>query len=154
MATTIAPGIGTKLYVSNALPATENQAGYEALTWTAVGEVTELPEHGPSHEVVTHVPLATGITQKFHGVKNNGSMAVPYAVDRDDAGQVIVNTILTTRNRASFKIEWPDNPGGTGTADYFQGKVMSATRGASSGAASAGNMQIEIETDFVTVAAS
>lgn len=154
MATEVAPGIGTILYVSNAKPATENAAGYEALTWTAVGEVTELPEHGPASEVVTHVPLATGITQKYHGTLNYGSLAVPYAVDRDDAGQVIMNTVMNTKVRASFKVAWADNPGGTsGTVDYYQGKVFSGTRAASSGGANSGSFQVEFETAPVTVAA-
>ena len=86
--------IGTKFSVSATLPTTlddDDTTGYASLTGTLVGEVTEVPEYGGQAATVEHTPLATGITRKFHGAINYGSLTVPLALDRDDAGQAILS---------------------------------------------------------------
>jgi hypothetical protein len=147
MSDDLSPGIGTILSVVAAVPATNDDAGFGALTLVPVGEITEVPEYGPTSEVVTHVPLATGITAKYHGAINMGSITVPLAIDRADAGQVILRAAEVSRDRISFGITYPD-----GTIEYFQGKVFSFTIGASAGAVVSGNCNIEIETRPVIVA--
>lgn len=146
MSDTLKPGLGTFLAISDDIPATDDVAGYTAVgvVFTTIGEVTEIPEFGPAHEVVTHVPLATGITAKYHGAKNNGSLTVPMALDIDDAGQTLAKTALANKARHSFRVTYAD-----GSIDFFQGKVMSFTRGASIGAVVTASVMIEIETDIV-----
>lgn len=148
MADQLSPGIGTFISASAATPATADAAGYGALAFTEIGEVTEVPSYGPQHETVTHVPLKTGITAKYHGVLNYGSLDLPIALDRNDAGQIICRDALDNRTRISFRVTYPD-----GTIEYFQGKVMSFTRGASTGAVVGGQLMIEIETPNIEVAA-
>jgi Lambda phage tail tube protein, TTP len=143
MSDTLKPGLGAVLAISVALPADETIAGYEALTWLVVGEVTDIPEFGPAHEVVTHIPLATGITAKYHGAKNNGSITVPMALDVADPGQAIVRSALLNKKRHSFSVTYID-----GAVDYFQGKVFSFTRGANISAVVTASVNIEIETDI------
>ncbi len=154
MTDTVTPGIGTRLYASASLPATANEAGYEALTWTEVGEITEVPEYGGSAEVVNHTPLATGITQKYHGAVNYGSLSIPLAYNSNDAGQIILETARKNRNRIAFKVGFPKiDPGSTaGAIDYFQGKVFGFTKSASGGAVVSGSVNVEIETEIVGVA--
>lgn len=146
MSDTLKPGLGTFLAISDDLPATEDVAGYTAVgvVFVTIGEVTEIPEFGPAHEVVTHVPLSTGLTAKYHGAKNNGSLTVPMALDISDAGQTLAKTALANKDRHSFRVTYAD-----GSIDFFQGKVMSFTRGASIGAVVSASVMIEIETDIV-----
>lgn len=146
MADTLKPGLGTTIGVSATLPATADLAGYQAvgMTYTAIGEVTEIPSYGAEHEVVTHTPLATGVTAKYHGSLNYGSITVPMALDQSNAGQTALKTALTNKSRVAFKVSYAD-----GTADYFQGKVMSFRRAASLGEVVTAEVMIEIETPIV-----
>lgn len=141
-------GIGTFFAASASTPATEDASGYGAQTWTDVGELTDVPEYGPNHDVVTHTPISTGIKQKYHGATDNGSLALPVALDPDDAGQNIMRAALVSKDRISFRVTYAD-----GTIDYVQGKVFSFTKGASVSGVVPSNTKIEFETDIVTVAA-
>jgi hypothetical protein len=145
--------IGTKLYVSATLPTTlDNNAGtgYPSLTPTLVGEVTEIPEFGGQAATVEHTPLATGVVVKFHGAINSGSMSIPLALNRGDAGQTILKAAFASRAQIAFIVEYPD-----GTKDCFLGKVMSEVkRAASVGNVVSGNVMVEIDTPFVELAAA
>lgn len=144
MADDLKPGLGTVFAISATLPASETDTAYAALTWVTVGEVTDIPAFGPAHEVVTHVPLSTGITAKYHGAKNNGSVTIPMALDPTDTGQTALKSALASKDRVAFKVAYAD-----GTNDYFSGKVFSFTRGASIGSVVTAEVMIEIETDIV-----
>lgn len=145
MSDNLNPGLGTTIEISDSAPASEDLIGYEALSFTAIGEVTEIPEFGPSHETVEHTALVDGVVKKYHGSLNNGSLTTPMALDYADAGQDLARAALAAKARQSFKVAYAD-----GTADYFQGKIMSFTRAASIGSVVISNVQIEIETDLVT----
>lgn len=139
------PGLGATLSVSASLPNDQLLATYQTLaTFIKVGHLEDIPEYGPSHTVVTHTPLETGIVAKYHGEKNNGSLTVPMGYDEDDAGQEDLIDALVGKERVAFRIQFPD-----GTADFFQGKVMSATKMANIGSVVMRNVNIEIETDIV-----
>lgn len=116
---TVATSAGTILSVSAGIPATFNKAGYEALTFTAVGEITDLGEFGLENTLVTHNPIGTRVTQKFKGSQNMGSMALTLGLDNADAGQIIMNAANVSDADYSFKVEIQD-----GTVYYFQAKVM------------------------------
>lgn len=126
MATT--EGIGGYVSVSAAAPATYDPTGYAALTWTEVGEVTEIPEHGPEHAENTHTPLKTGIVDKFHGELNYGSVSLPMALDMADPGQTILRDALASKAAISFRMTYSD-----GAVEYTTGKVFSFKRSASVG---------------------
>lgn len=153
MTDTVTPGIGTTLYASAALPAIATEAGYEALTWTAVGEVTEIPEYGGSAEVISHTPLATGVTQKYHGPVNFGSLQIPLAFNSNDAGQAILEAARKNRNRIALKIAFPkiDPLSTDGAVDYVQGKVFGFTKSASGSGVVSGSVNIEFETEITSV---
>lgn len=112
---------GTTIAISATLPATFNQAGFEALTFTTIGEVTNVEGNvGRTYNLVTHNPLATRATVKKKGSYNSGSLTCPLAIDRDDAGQLIAQDALLSDNDYAFAITEQD-----GTVRYFQGIVMS-----------------------------
>lgn len=114
---------GCILAVSVALPATVDAAGFAALSYTTVGELTDIPEFGAETTVVTHDPLASGTTQKLKGQTNNGSQSLGGALDEDDAGQLILisaNEGADKDNDVSVKITYPD-----ASVRYYYGKVFS-----------------------------
>jgi len=144
---------GTVLSVSSGAPATYDEAGFEAMTFTVVGEVTSVPSHGAEFSLVTHNPLADRITRKLKGSKNNGSMTIPMALDTSDAGQDIMRDHadgLNVDDKASFRVEYPD-----GGAEYFTGLVMSfTTAGDGVDSILAAEAMVEIDDNVVSVAAA
>jgi len=141
-------GIGGFLSVSAATPATFDAAGYAALTWTEVGEASEVPEFGATYSAVTFTPLKTGIVNKFHGELNYGSVTVPLGYDSADAGQIILIGALASKDEISFRETRSD-----GTTRYIMGKVMSFPRGQSVGSVNMASCNIEFTTADVEVAA-
>lgn len=143
---------GTVLKVFAGAPATFDKVGYEALALVAVGEVTDLPEYGPNVQVVNHEPLATGVTEKYKGFINYGSIAVGLGYDVADAGQLILSTAVsgaTKNDPHSFAIEYQD-----GSVDYFMGGVFSYTKNPGSANSIVGSTaQIEINSEVLNVPA-
>lgn len=120
---------GAKVYVSAAAPATEDQAGYEALSWTEVGDVTDIPQFGTVYAEVTHKPVGDRKTYKFKGSYDEGAIALVMAKGTadgaSDGGQDILETFLSSDDDLSMKIEMNDNPSGTSnTIRYFRAKVL------------------------------
>jgi hypothetical protein len=109
--------IGATVAVSAAVPATVDQAGFAALTYTAVGSITEWGEVGDSSEDVTETTLA-GRTNHANGALDGGSVAFTILSNGTDAGQTILKTKNNTNDEVSVKITDPD-----GQITYFFGKV-------------------------------
>ena len=141
-------GIGGFLSVSAAAPASFDAAGYAALTFTDVGEASEIPEFGAAYTPVTFTPLKTGIVNKFHGELNYGSITIPLGYDSADAGQIILLAALASKSAISFRETRSD-----GTIRYIMGKVMSFPRGQSVGSVNMASCNIEFTTADVEVAA-
>lgn len=118
---------GTTIGISASQPATFNQAGYEALTYANIGEITDGGEHGKTFAEVTHMPIDTRGTQKFKGSYNLGNKTLQLAIDDADPGQIVAKAALESDNDYSFKVEYQD-----GACDYFQAKVMSFAKAATS----------------------
>ena len=141
-------GIGGFLSVSAATPATFDASGYAALTFTDVGEASEVPEFGAAYSAVTFTPLKTGIVNKFHGELNYGSVTIPLGYDSADAGQIILLAALASKDEISFRETRSD-----GTVRYIMGKVMSFPRGQSVGSVNMASCNIEFTRADVEVAA-
>lgn len=110
---------GSTIAVSAATPATFNQAGYGALTFTSIGEITDAGEYGREFNLVTHNPLASRGTVKKKGSFNEGSMDLKMALDTDDAGQIILKAASLSDADYSFKVTMQN-----GDIRYFQAQVM------------------------------
>ena len=110
---------GTLLHISAARPATFDAAGYVALVWSPVGEITDPGEFGRKYASVTHNPVATRGTQKFKGSFNEGAMSMKMGLDNADAGQVILNAAVLSDDAYSFKVTLP-----SGHIYYFQAMAM------------------------------
>ena len=121
---------GTVFSVAVGEPLVLDGAGFLALDYTEVAEVTDIPEYGPSAQVVEHNPLKTGVTQKYKGFINYGQTALQLGRDILDAGQAILAAAVdgaTKNTEHSFRIDYQD-----GTSDFFTGKVFSSTTNPSS----------------------
>ena len=120
MPDTVQTLVETTIGVSASLPATFDDAGYGALTFTTVGQVTDWTPGGQVYNVVTSNPIAQRSTDKYKGTFNNGADSITINRDDDDAGQVLVLAALAADTDYSFEVTYRD-----GTIDYFTGKVVS-----------------------------
>ncbi|ABF64347.1 hypothetical protein TM1040_1662 [Ruegeria sp. TM1040] len=111
---------GVTLGISAAAPATHDITGFDALTFTSVGEITNVGEFGKEWQLVTHNPLATRGTKKGKGSFNNGTLSPSLALDPDDAGQAAMETALESDDPVYIAVTLQD-----GTIYYLVGLVMS-----------------------------
>jgi len=111
---------GSTISIGAALPATYDEAGYAAVTWTVVGEVTDLGEFGTEYNLVSHTSLGQRQTKKFKGSFNNGSLQLQMGRDTSNTGQTALRTALASDSSYAFKVTLQD-----GTEIYFTAKVMS-----------------------------
>ena len=122
---------GTKFYISSAAVAStvDDVAGYEALTWTEVGEVEDLGNVGDVSAEVTGAAIGDSRIRKAKGARNGGTMnVICFDSVPADTGQMAVIAAEGTNDNYAFKIELPDAPPGVGstpTIQYFRGLVMS-----------------------------
>jgi len=117
---TVRTSAGSTLKISASAPATFNAAGYSALVYTSVGEITDLGEFGREFTLVTHNPVGSRGTQKFKGSFNEGTMNLSLGLDTDDAGQVLMKAGSLSDTAYSFEVTTQN-----GDSYYFQAMVMS-----------------------------
>lgn len=111
---------GVSIAISASAPATFDSAGYTALTFTTIGEVTDGGEHGRTYATVNHQPLDKRGVQKLKGSFNEGTKNLALAISPADAGQVLAKAALTSDASYYFKVTYQG-----GDIDYFPAKVMS-----------------------------
>ena len=141
---------GGTVLISAELPATHDEAGFTALTFTEVGGCSDLPQIGGSANVVSFDLLSTGYTTKQKGQKQFGSVTFNYATVPSDAGQTIMDAAALSQNSYAFKILYND-----GSADYVTGLVMGAPKvNGSADTVQASTASIEWTSTQVFVAAS
>lgn len=119
---------GAKFYVvDNAvLPATYDEAGFEALTFVEVGYVTEIPEFGENYNINTLNILGDRLVTKVKGSYDPGTLAVTMARVPADPGQAILDAARSDDRSYAFKVEINDDftpVTGHPTTFYFEGKV-------------------------------
>ena len=118
--------VGSIVSVSAAQPATEDQAGYEALTFTEIGEVTSIGESGGTAQISSFTPVKSGVVNKRKGSIDYGTMSLSIAKDASDAGQVLLKAGFDGAAKEtihSFKIE----ESVSGEVTYFMGLISSFT---------------------------
>jgi len=82
--------IGKTLYVAQALPATNNAAGFEALTWVQVKGLQVLPQLGVTHADIEVPDLGTGFTSTLKGAATGVESTMSFYTVASDPGQVDV----------------------------------------------------------------
>jgi hypothetical protein len=137
---------GTTIGISAAAPATFDKAGYAALAFTTITGIESIPAFGAQVAVNSFQPL-NGPQDKHKGPVNYGSLALPYAIDKADAGQILLNTAAAPTNNAlySFIVTFPN-----GDKRYFRGRVFGAPETVGSATnVLMGNATVEITTEVV-----
>ena len=129
MASRVETVAGTVIAIAAEQPITFDAAGYAntGMDWVTIGEVTDGGEHGREYALVTHMPIASRGVQKFKGSFNEGSKTLQLGLDNDDAGQVVALAALASDNDYSFRVTYQG-----GDIDYFQAKVMTFKKAATS----------------------
>lgn len=84
--------LGLTIYVSAALPATNDAAGFEALTWAKASNWVELPQLGVSHETIDVPDGESGFTAGVKGAGAGVDTTMAFSIDGADAGQTIIRT--------------------------------------------------------------
>ena len=114
---------GTTIGISAGVPATFNAAGYLALTYSTIGEITDGGSHGRVYAEVTHMPIGNRGTQKFKGSFNEGNKTLQLAINGSDAGQTLLRSAVLSDNPYAFKVTYQG-----GAIDYFQARAMSFSK--------------------------
>lgn len=140
---------GTKLLISASVAATYNSTGFAALTWTEIGEVSEMGEFGRQYNLVTFNTLGDRRTVKRKGSYNDGTIACQMARVPDDAGQTILTTAVNSDASYSIKIVLQD-----GTVFYTTAQVMSYTTNIGNvDQITSATVNLEIDNDIIEVPA-
>lgn len=116
---TVLASVGTCIAVSATLPATHDAAGFQALTFTQVGELESVGDLTTTHAAVTFANLCTGKTTTLKGVEEALTIDVVVALDRNDAGQTIMSTARKSKDDFAFQVTEAN-----GDKTFFTGKVM------------------------------
>lgn len=120
---TVRSSSGTCVSVSITAPATHNTAGFDALTWTQVGELESIGDVAIQHASVTFPNLCTGKTSTLKGTEEGITLPIGVGLDRDDAGQVIMTAARASLTQIlSLKISEAN-----GDALYLRAYVMGET---------------------------
>lgn len=111
---------GSTLAISAAAPATQDAAGYGALTLTEIGQVEKIGTLGASFAKVDFQPLK-GPKQKYKGSADYGALQPSIAIDSEDAGQTLLNTAADDESQKlyTFRATYPN-----GAKRFFQGRVF------------------------------
>ena len=138
---------GTKLHISASAPATYNSTGFAALTWTEIGEVSEMGEFGRQYNLVTFNTLGDRRTVKRKGSYNDGTIACQMARVPDDAGQTILVTAVNSDASYSIKVTLQD-----GTVFYTTAQIMSYTTNIGNvDQITSATVNLEIDNDIIEV---
>jgi len=145
---------GTEFAVFAGVPATYDAAGFAALSWVTIAEVTNMGDVGPEATLVTYDAIGNRVTKKLKGQINMGSQSIDLGQDLTDAGQAILKAAVTLSSGSidqihSFRITYK-----TGDIDYYTGLPLSYVTGlGDANQVTAASTVIEIDNELVPVAA-
>lgn len=138
---------GTTLSISAAAPATYDSTGFGALTWTEIGEVSDMGEFGRQYNLVTFNTLGDRRTVKRKGSYNDGTIACQMARVPTDAGQAVLVTAVDSDSSHSIKVVLQD-----GTIFYTTAQIMSYTTNVGNvDQITSATVNLEIDNDIIEV---
>lgn len=112
---------GTTISISAAAPATQTAAGFAALTWTPIGEITDVGGVlGRNYNTATHAPVGSAQQTEKKGSYKLGNADFTCGWDEADAGQILVSAAAVVNTIYSFKVVKQG-----GAIRYFTAQVMS-----------------------------
>ena len=144
--------IGMIFEVSSTEPATQDPAGFAALTYTKVGVLLTFPVVGGTADITSSDPLETGQRCKSQGVIDWGQLPLESLYVEGDAGLEIMHQGLNGTFKGqdmAYKGTYPN-----GAIRYYRGFVSASTEtvGSASDNIMSG-VQVEINYEPIRVAA-
>lgn len=141
---------GAQFSISAGVPATYDETGFAALSYTAIGELISFGDRGQTYEDVSYTVLGSRATKHLKGTTDQPETEIEMAIDRDDAGQSLFKAAKDSDAEYAFKVEYSN-----GEIDYFQALVYSfVTVGGDSNAIRTATASIRVNyQDVVEVAA-
>ncbi len=117
---TLQTGAGSAIAISVATPATQDAAGYAALTFTEGGNCEKIGTIGATFTKTDFQPLK-GPKQKLKGSADYGTLQPSFAVDEEDAGQALFRTAADDETNALYSVRVTYQ---SGAKRYFQARVF------------------------------
>jgi hypothetical protein len=111
---------GVQISISAGVPATYDQPGFAALTYSSIGELISFGDRGQTFEDVAYTTLGDRATKHLKGTTDQPETEVEMAVDRSDAGQILMKAAKNSDAEYAFKVAYSN-----GEIDYFQALVNS-----------------------------
>lgn len=138
---------GTKLYISVATPATNDADGFEALTWTEIGQLTSIGEViGREYSMATLSTVGDAQERQKKGSYSLPNADWEFAWDKADPGQIIALAASKDYTVPSFKLVDQD----VDSISYFRAQVATFKRnGGTSNDAVLGTMTLLRQTDTI-----
>jgi hypothetical protein len=99
---------GSTLKLSAGVPATFDASGYNALSFTSIGDVLDIGEFGAEWAIDNKNPLAIRGTIKKKTSRDPGGFSAALALDTDDAGQIIMKAARDSDSLYSVLITTPE----------------------------------------------
>ena len=109
-----------KLSISATLPATDDAAGYAALTFTDIEGITDLPSISGSYNDIPYDLVTDGTTCHKPGQFNPGSDTFNFARVLGKVGQTLIKTQFDGKLSTAFKLAYSN-----GDIDYCVGYFQS-----------------------------
>lgn len=152
VASNVFTSTGTSFALVDAVPATYDSAGFAALTYVPVAEVTDLGEFGAVYNKVDHSALERRNIVKRKSMVDYGSISVQLGRDPSDAGQALLIAGADGASRdAIFSIAVTLQDG---SISYFTSQIYSYTTNVGAGDQIVGStVQLEIDNEVIEVAA-
>lgn len=126
--------IGKTIFIAQALPATNDEAGFAALNYTKVEGLQILPQFGVSHNNIDRSDLQSGFVQGLKGSGSGTDSTMTFHTIDGDAGQAILKTAAAAFGEGgdvSLKVVRGSGPNEAAVAGdpvvYAQGYVHSDT---------------------------
>ena len=113
-------GAGSAIAISVAAPATQDKAGYAALTYTEAGNCEKIGTIGATFAKTEFQPLK-GAKQKLKGSAEYGALQPQFGLDEADVGQMLFRTAADDETNALFSIRVTYQ---NGAKRYFQARVF------------------------------
>ena len=103
---TVATNAGNRFYISKTStpPATYDAAGYAALQYDEVGEITDAGTLTAEYNVTEHNTVNERDIKKLKGSRDNGSQDYTLGFDDADVGQLTMQTALDSDDDYHIKI--------------------------------------------------
>lgn len=113
-------GAGSTIAISVAAPASQDIAGYSALTYTEAGNCEKIGTIGATFAKTEFQPLK-GAKQKLKGSADYGSLQPGFALDDTDAGQTLFKTAADDETNLLYTIRVTLQ---SGARRFFQSRVF------------------------------